>query len=450
MGDVLSQEEIEKMMNAAAGGGDASEPEPQADGGSDVLAQAGLESPFVTDDYLSKDEVDVLGEVANMCMGTSATTMSTLLSRKVDITTPSVSIVNMDMLSEQYPAPLVISVVSYIEGITGDNLLILKEYDVALITNVLLGESTDIDPDSIELTEIHLSAMNEVMNQMVGSSATSLADILGRMVNISTPQTERLKLDEDLTINGFADRTEPFVKIAFKMEIDGLLSSEIMQVMPLGLAKEMVSQIMGDLEESASAPPAQAAPPDTYTQAMHQAPSAAEQAFGTQASAPPQAAPAQEAPPMQQAPPQGSYPPQGAYPPPGYGYPQAPGYGYPPYPPQQQAPHNVIRENVNVAEAQFPNFSQGEYPPIEGAENIAMILDVPMNVTVELGKTKQKIKDILGYNMGSVIVLDRVAGEAVDILVNGKRIGRGEVVVIEDNYGVRITEINAFSPEELL
>lgn len=445
MGDVLSQEEIEKMMNAAAGGGDASEPEPQADGGSDVLAQAGLESPFVTDDYLSKDEVDVLGEVANMCMGTSATTMSTLLSRKVDITTPSVSIVNMDMLSEQYPAPLVISVVSYIEGITGDNLLILKEYDVALITNVLLGESTDIDPDSIELTEIHLSAMNEVMNQMVGSSATSLADILGRMVNISTPQTERLKLDEDLTINGFADRTEPFVKIAFKMEIDGLLSSEIMQVMPLGLAKEMVSQIMGDLEESASAPPAQAAPPDTYTQAMHQAPSAAEQAFGTQASAPPQAAP-----PMQQAPPQGSYPPQGAYPPPGYGYPQAPGYGYPPYPPQQQAPHNVIRENVNVAEAQFPNFSQGEYPPIEGAENIAMILDVPMNVTVELGKTKQKIKDILGYNMGSVIVLDRVAGEAVDILVNGKRIGRGEVVVIEDNYGVRITEINAFSPEELL
>lgn len=447
MGDVLSQEEIEKMMNAAAGGDDA--PQPQADEGSDVLAEAGLESPFVTDDYLSKDEVDVLGEVANMCMGTSATTMSTLLSRKVDITTPSVSIVNMDMLSKQYPAPLVISVVSYIEGITGDNLLILKEYDVALITNVLLGESTDIDPDSIDLTEIHLSAMNEVMNQMVGSSATSLADILGRMVNISTPQTSRLKLDEDLTINGFADRTEPFVKIAFKMEIDDLLSSEIMQVMPLGLAKEMVSQIMGDLEESASAPPAQTAAPDTYSQAMHQAPSAAEQAFGNAQAAPAPAAPAAEAaPPAQQA--QAPYPPQGAYPPPGYGYPPAPGYVYPPYPPQQQAPHNVIRENVNVAEAQFPNFSQGDYPPIEGAENIAMILDVPMNVTVELGKTKQKIKDILGYNMGSVIVLDRVAGEAVDILVNGKRIGRGEVVVIEDNYGVRITEINSFSPEELL
>lgn len=449
MGDVLSPEEIEKMLNAAAGGDDASEPQ-QTDGGSDVLAEAGLESPFVTGDYLNKDEVDVLGEVANMCMGTSATTMSTLLSRKVDITTPNVSIVNMDMLSNQYPAPLVISVVSYIEGITGDNLLILKEYDVALITNVLLGESTDIDPDSIDLTEIHLSAMNEVMNQMVGSSATSLADILGRLVNISTPQTSRLKLDEDLTISGFTDRSEPFVKIAFKMEIDDLLSSEIMQVMPLQLAKEMVSQIMGDLQESASAPPAQPTAPDMSSQAMYQAPSAAEQAFGSpQAAAPaPQPEPAPQAPMQGGYPPHGGYPPQGAYPPP-YGYPPAPGYGYPPYP-QQQAPHNVIRENVNVAEAQFPNFSHGEYPPIEGAENIAMILDVPMNVTVELGKTKQKIKDILGYNMGSVIVLDRVAGEAVDILVNGKRIGRGEVVVIEDNYGVRITEINSFSPEELL
>jgi len=277
LGDVLSQEEIEKMLSAAGQIDEEPAVDADADAGDVVdgadangagaavdaaMSDVAADGPnaFNTDEYLSKDEVDVLGEIANMCMGTSATTMSTLLSKRVTITTPRVSIQNLEMLSNEYPAPLIVAEVSYIEGITGDNLLILKEYDVALITNVLLGESTDIEPGEVDLTEIHMSAMNEVMNQMVGSSATSLADILNRMINISTPTTKRLELKDDLTVCSFADRKEPFVKISFKMEIEDLLSSEIMQIMPLQLAKDMVSDVMGDMESPEPAPAASPEP----------------------------------------------------------------------------------------------------------------------------------------------------------------------------------------------
>jgi flagellar motor switch protein FliN/FliY len=290
----------------------------------------------------------------------------------------------------------------------------------------LLGESTDIDPNNIELTDIHMSAMNEVMNQMVGSSATSLADILNRMVNISTPTTKRLELEGEPIIGSFDNPDEPFVKISFSMDIEDLLSSEIMQIMSLDLAKEMVNDIikgMGEEETTAAPEPAPVVEPQPAAQQPQpQAGSAAMQ---------PQQPYAQ---PYQQQP-----------------YPQQPMMQQP-YPQQMMEPatHNVIMptQNVNVQEAQFPSFNAPER--VEGVENLNMILDVPMHVTVELGKTKQKIKDILAYNMGSVIVLDKVAGEAVDILVNGKRIGKGEVVVIDDNYGVRITEIHSFTAEELL
>ncbi len=465
--EVMSPEEIERMLSGAgqidgdAADGAAGMPEAAADEGAAPASPAddfvfpappsGDEPELKVSDYLSKDEMDVLGEVGNICMGTSATTMSTLLERRVAITTPALSIHTLDSLSREYPAPLVVSEVSYTKGLHGDNLLILKEYDVALITNVLLGETEDVDPDNIDLNEIHMSAMNEVMNQMVGSAATSMADIFGKTIDISTPTTKRLKIDDGNISDVFSKSNEPFVKISFHMEIEDLLTSEIMQIIPIEMGHQMASEVLGgeSLMEPAYEEPVAAAPPQA---------------------APPQQEPAQMAPPPQQQP---MAPDQNMmYQQPPEQFPQQPMYQQQPMqqpvyqqqpmqqpmyqqqpmqqPMYQQQPMQPAQPMYqNVQQPSFPSFS-AEPGSMASPENIEIILDVPMHVTVELGKARQKIKNILEYNMGSVIVLDKIAGEAVDILVNGKRIGRGEVVVIEDNYGVRITEINSFSAEDLL
>ncbi len=456
--EVMSPEEIEKMLSGAGQiDGDAADeaqgaPEAAQVPDEGIAAASEPTEDFVfpappsneepelkVSDYLSKDEVDVLGEVGNICMGTSATTMSTLLERRVAITTPALSIHTLDSLSREYPAPLVVSEVSYTKGLHGDNLLILKEYDVALITNVLLGETEDVDPNNIELNEIHMSAMNEVMNQMVGSAATSMADIFGKTIDISTPTTKRLKIDDGNISDVFSKNNEPFVKTSFHMEIEDLLTSEIMQIIPIEMAHQMAREVLGD--------------------ATMEEPVAAPQQTPLQAVAPPQ----MEAPPAQQAPPpvqpqmaqeqnmmyqqQEQYQQPMYQQQPIYQQPMQPAYQQPMQPAYQQpAPQPVYQ---NVQQPSFPSFS-AEPGSMASPENIEIILDVPMHVTVELGKARQKIKNILEYNMGSVIVLDKIAGEAVDILVNGKRIGRGEVVVIEDNYGVRITEINSFSAQDLL
>jgi len=352
--DFLSQEQIEKMLSDAG--------------------QVKDGSALTTDDFLSKDEQDVLGEVGNICMGTAATTMFTLLGRKVTITTPAVSVHTLKSLSDEYSAPIVVVEVNYTQGLTGKNLLVLKDYDVALITNLLLGEEGEIDADHIELDETHLSAIREVMNQMVGSSATSLADILGTPINISTPEARKIQLEEEGILHAFADSDEPIVKINFKMEIEGLLTSEIMQILPLPFAKNMAESVIGG------------------TQQVEEAKAEVEN---------------------------------------------------PPEPMTVGAASGAKDEDIKVKSARLPSFDsleQREGGPL--LKNIDMIQDVPMKVTVELGRTKKKIKDILDFNTGFVIVLDKIAGEAVDILVNGKSIGKGEVVVIDDNYGVRITEIN--------
>lgn len=412
--EVLSQEQIEQMLVDA---GQIEETNQDADA-----------DMFSVDKYLTDNEQDLLGEIGNICMGTSATTMSTLLGRKVDITTPTLSIHTVETLSKEYPAPLVISEIKYTKGLEGDNLLILNEYDVALITSVMLGEEdTEIDPDNIELTEIHMSAIGEIMNQMVGSSATALADILHKMVDISTPITRRLTIKDENLSESFAERSGPFVKISFSMEIENLLVSEIMQVLSVDFAKQMANTVWQQMQIDAGISDAQPVP---ETQAAPPTPEPVQSA----ATAPPQA-PAMAAPAAPSAPQTPQFSTQTAT------YPQAP------------AIPNVIHEeqNVRVQQPQFPSFNgvTGNMP-IPSLENIEMILDVPMNVTVELGRTKKKIKDILEFNVGSVVVLDRPAGEMVDILVNGKCIGKGEVVVIDDNYGIRVTEINMPNAQELL
>lgn len=475
--NVMSQEQIEEMLRNA-GQVEASAP------AVDLNVNA----------YLSQDEQDALGEMGNICMGTAATTMYTLLGRKVMITTPSLSVHNRETLAAEHPLPLVVVEVQYTQGISGNNLLLLKEYDAALITDLLMGGSGNLDPNNIVLDEISLSAIREVMNQMVGSSATSLASMLHKTINISTPASRRVMIAED-SLSSIFQEGQIVLKIAFKMEIENLLTSEIMQILPIDFSRKIAYEMLNPEMElvgsygaagtaeaenvyashsvvhmpedelpSSSYPPA----PQADIPAQPSAPQAAPQ---TQASAPQAPVyPPEPAIPAYTMPIQGQQPPAPGYYPypyPPYGYPpQDPAYGYPPaYPPQApmapngqangrpQAAGNALRSaaGANVKDVEYPAFgSMG--PTSEGrveTNNLWRLLDVPMEVTVELGRCTKTIKQVLDMNVGSVIVLDKLAGEMVEILVNGIQVARGEVVVIDDSYGVRITELNAAELSEL-
>jgi flagellar motor switch protein FliN/FliY len=339
---------------------------------------------------LTDDEKDALGEIANICMGTSATTLSALLGKQVSITTPRVSIANSALELGSYEKPYVSVEVSYTEGIAGYNILLLKEEDVMIITDILMGGTGVYDPNTV-LDELHYSAISEVMNQMVGSASTSLADIIKVTVNISPPNVKQIKIDEE-DLMQLACHNDTIIKISFSMTIEGVLDSEIMQIMPFDFGKQLAYSLLNDVM---SAPEPQPAPPPPPP--------------------PPKAAAPQPAP--QSAPP----PPRPA--------------------PQEPQPE---KSRVGVKSVQYQSFdSPAVYGDVDGRDNMNLILDVPLQVTVELGKCRKSIKEILSFNVGSVIVLDRLAGEMVDILVNGKLFAKGEVVVIDDSYGVRVTDIIA-------
>lgn len=373
---MMTQEEINKLMQSSGGGADVSS-EPEA-----------------VDVSLDNDEKDALGEIGNICMGTCATTLYTLLGKRVHITTPKVSIGTVEQHLIEYNKPFVAVEVSYTEGVSGYNIFILKQEDVLLITDILMGGEGNVDPDA-ELDELSFSAISEVMNQMVGSSSTALANMLGRTINISTPTVKKITFD-DSDLSQLICHKDVTIKISFTMEIEGVLVSEIMQIMPLQESKELVDLLLnGSIDTMADntqqepvavpTPPAPVAPPTPPTQ---QAP-----------------APVQE--------------------------PQKP---------------SMARESnmVSVKSVQYQSFDESPQmaaAPTQDNENIDLIMDVPLQVTVELGSCKKSIKEILGFTVGSVVVLDKLAGEMVDVMVNGKLFAVGEVVVIDDSYGVRLTDI---------
>ncbi len=480
----MSQDQIEQLL-ANAGHIDKAEEEQTEETATASPNSSGLN----VDDEFNKDEVDVLGELGNISMGTAATTMSILMGRTVDITTPHLEMHTVKSLGDQYDCPLIVVEVTYIEGADGNNMLILKREDVARITDVLLGGDGQVEnADQVVMDEIHLSAIQEVMNQMVGSSATAMSEMLGKAVNISTPVAKEIRTEDD-PISSNMSPEDKVLKVCFKMDIEGVLNSEIMQIMPVDFAKKLVGQLLygeeyvptnvfEQSEEAKASTETFMDSANVFTQHQHVAYEAQEQPAPAQQmppqqapqqmppqqmppqqmppqQMPPQQMPPQQMPPQQMPPQQGNpygYPPADQYAQP-YPYPPYP-YPYPPYPPANESYErsNIIKERqgVDVKSAKFPNFDDAAMDATVVPENIDMIMDVPMKVTVELGKAKKKISEILDFNTGSVIVLDKIAGDPVDILVNGKLIGRGEVVVIEDTYGVRITEINPIAPESLL
>jgi flagellar motor switch protein FliN/FliY len=378
-------------------------------------------------------EQDALGEIGNITFGSAATALSTLLGKKVDITTPKVDVILKDQLHNEFPKPHVAVHVNYVDGFHGINLLVIKTRDAQIIADLMMG-GDGTDPAG-ELNEIHISAVQEAMNQMMGSSATSMSTIFNRFVNISPPGIDIMDL-----ANGGMDtlpNEEVYIKVSFRMVIGDLIDSTIMQLLPVKFASDMVSTLMGGTssEPAAPAPAAQQKQQAAPAPAAHAAPQAAP--------APqPQQPPQQPAAAYQQ--PQ-AYPDPAAYQQPPYGYPQ-PGYPQPPmmppYPGQQQAAaaYSAPNRNVNVQPVQFTNFNHPNNL-IPDDSNLNLLLDIPLRVTVELGRTQKVIKDILDLSQGSIIELDKLAGEPVDILVNNKLIAKGEVVVIDENFGVRVTDI---------
>ncbi len=423
MGDMLSQEEINALLGEAFTGGDDSTPT-----NTDSAPAGNL------DDALSLDEKDILGEIGNISMGTSATTLFALLGHRVSITTPRVLIFTWEQLAQSYDRPCVGIRVDYKEGLKGSNILILKRHDVKVISNLMMGGDGDVGDDE-NLTEIDLSAIGEAMNQMVGSSATSISSLVKQKIDIDTPRPFELNFPDDGSLNDIGFKKDDILAcITFRMTIGTLIDSEIMQVLPVEFAKEIVSKLMEDMmkeQEKTSLPKlaAEIEVPKMEVQQPQPAP--------TQVPPQPQPQPQPQMMQYEQPPvyPEQQYQ-QPMYPQQQY---QQPMYQQPPYQPYPQQPMYPPPQNVNVQPVQFQNFDISSVA--QQKENIEIIMDVPLEVSVELGRTHKKIKDILEFSPGTIIELDKLAGEPIDILVNGKFVAKGEVVVIDENFGIRITDI---------
>ncbi|MBT2624314.1 flagellar motor switch phosphatase FliY [Bacillus sp. ISL-32] len=363
----LSQDEIDALLNGS--GSTSEEPAP---------AKPELD--------LSEMERDAIGEIGNISFGSSATALSTLLNQKVDITTPSVTVISKSKISDEFPHPYVAIEVNYTEGFSGSNLLVVEQSDAAIIADLMIGgDGKGADPS---LGEIHLSAVQEAMNQMMGSAATSMSTVFSKKIDISPPRVELLDVNEEKGTDRIpAD--EMLVKVSFRLKVGELIDSNIMQLYPITFAKDLISDLMntGSSNEDIQ----QEEPEETYK--------APEEAVMPE--------PRMESQPQQTPKRQGK--------------------------PKKAAP-------VQVAPVEFSAFDPNEAPQAH-LNNLDMLMDIPLSITVELGRTKRSVKEILELSAGSIIELDKLAGEPVDILVNQRIVAKGEVVVIEENFGVRVTDI---------
>ncbi|MDQ0161745.1 flagellar motor switch phosphatase FliY [Aeribacillus alveayuensis] len=323
-------------------------------------------------EYFSELEQDAIGEIGNISFGSSATTLSTLLNQKVEITTPSVTLVKKNELADEFPHPYVAIQVNYTEGFTGSNILVIKQNDAAIIADLMTGGDGTNPSD---LGEIQLSAVQEAMNQMMGSAATSMSTVFNKKVDISPPKIELLDMKQGEGTESIPDE-DLFIKVSFHLTVGDLIDSQIMQLLPIPFARELLNQLMDKTNDH------EANIPETENRTHHQREEEKEQ----------------------------------------------------PVPSKQQ---EQVKWNVNHVE--FPSFQS--VPKHTETNNLDMLLDIPLTVTVELGRTKRSIQQILELSSGSIIELDKLAGEPVDILINNKKVAKGEVVVIDENFGVRVTDI---------
>lgn len=434
---MLSQDEINALLNGMDLSGDTG----SSSAGSDAAGDIPPDESLLTD-----VEKDAIGEVANISMGSSATTLYSLVNRKVNITTPVVSLAQWKSMLDEYERPCVFIQIKYTQGLDGTNILVLRDRDVKIITDLMMG-GDGTNAEEGEITELHLSAISEAMNQMMGSSATSLSTMLGTMIDISPPDANLLDLADyadGATLSPFLGGT--FVKVRFSMQIGDLVDSNIMQLYPIEFAKRIVDTFigaqMGDTGAAPAPAPEPAQPQPQPQSGMQPNMGMDPQMMGMNSQMGMDSQMMGMNPQMGMAPQMGMDPQMMGMNPQMMGMnPQMMGmapqmmnaYGYNPY-------GQMPMQNVNVQPAQFQNFS-ADLSAITGKENIGLIMDVPLEVTVELGRTTKSISDILDFAPGTIIELNRIAGEPIDVLVNGKFVAKGEVVVIEECFGIKVTEI---------
>lgn len=351
---LLSQEEIDSLLNGV------SEPE-----------------------SLSDSDKDLLGEIGNISMGSASTALSTIISKKVNITTPRVSLITLNQIKTEFDIPNIALEVEYIEGLSGVNLLVMKVTDASVIADLMMGGNGD--KKTLELTELEMSAVSEAMNQMIGSSATSLSTMLSFPINISPP-TAKLWDDKTQQLTSKVNEDTQIVKIAFKLTIETLVDSEIMLLLPVETSKAIIQKMsFGDDFETENE--FDIGPVNNYSNPVDD--NIYNNTFESNME------------------------------------------------PQREAPKHT-EPPVNVQKAQFAPLTQLSS---NEKQNIDLILDVPLEISVVLGRTKKTIKEILELGTGSLVELEKMTEEPVEILVNGKKVALGEVVVVNENFGVRITSI---------
>ena len=359
---------------------------------------------------LSPEETDALGEIGNICMGTAATTLFTLLNHKVLITTPKVEALTWEQFINTITDDLTAVSVDYTEGFRGSNLMILKDHDVKIIADLMMGGTGAYAEGPV--TDLHLSAIAESMNQMIGSSSTSMAQIFNKKIDISPPQALKMEANlEDI----FGPKGD-IVKISFRLQIEEtIIDSEVMQVLPIQFAKELIAGLLNQ-EQIATEEVAAPQPIENKSEVSSSVVQTATQPTMVQPE--PKLPPIMEQPYMT----------------------NDPNY----YGETYHKSVNNIRADVDVQTPQFQSFDNR--PKVYPKENMDLLMDVSLEVSVELGRTSRKIKEILEFGPGSIIELNRLVGEPVDVLVNGKFVATGEVVVIDENFGIRITDI--INPED--
>ena len=446
-------------------------------------------------------ELDAIGEIMNISLGSSATAVSNLLDHRVDITTPSVSVVPVDEFSLGDLEPAIAVEIKYVSGLEGSNIMLLKRSDVKVIVDILMG--SEMPEEEFELNDLTISAVCEVMNQMMGAASTALSDFLGRPVNISTPQSYTLDDLQSFKAEHFGSHEGLLVVVRFMLKIENILNSEFVNVMSVDLARELLlgfGMDVGALDDSAAQPqsqqPSQAAPAPApepapaaessggklsqeeierlmsgmgqpaqpapepapaaesgggklsqeeierlmsgMAQPSQPAPEPAPQA--QPAAVQPQPAPVQQAAQPQYAPVQQTAQPQYV---PVQQAPVQPQYAQPQYvqAPVMQQTYQPEPKVINTRPLQLPTLDVAKEIGEEQAQNLELIMSVPLEVSVEIGRTRRKVEDILTFSKGSLVVLDKLAGDQVDLFVNGLCVARGDVVVVDDNFGVRITEV---------
>ena len=339
-------------------------------------------------------EIDAIGEIMNISLGSSATAVSNMLDHRVDITTPSVSVVPIEEFTLGELEPAIGIEIKYVSGLEGSNIMLLKRHDVKTIVEILMG--TEISDEEFEFNDLTISAVCEVMNQMMGAASTALSDFLGRSVNISTPQSFTLDDLDQFEREHFQYDSGMVVVAKFMLSIENVLKSEFVNVMSVDLARELIAGFGVDLsdgEGKGAKSEEEVKPEHSNWRIRH----------FQQSSARPYEAAGQ----------------------------------YMPAPPAYAGEPRVI----NTKPVQLPPLDVADKIGQEQAQNLELIMSVPLEVSVEIGRTRRKVEDILTFSKGSLVVLDKLAGDQVDLFVNGLCVARGDVVVIDDNFGIRITEV---------